>query len=405
MAGLNTRVLRALAATAAATFVAPAIAETDSKPMTFELGTVFGDTPAIFGDGDFTPRTPEALRVFLKRNTYSPDTRIYLNSLGGDLSAGMEVGRVIRDAHLNTGVATNARDPAQAASIDLHAYSRVYPGYCISACTLAFLGGVSRHVEIGATYAVHQVSMNCVDKREARATFPWVLVPNVTYCPDLNEALSMVQIASGAVVEYVRSMGADPIFLTEMSKADANSINPLTEEQLNSYRINYTLRSASWSYETDAEGQFFLRHSQGDEWKEDRLELYCDRASSPRLFMWLVHDTRRSTGRADPARIADLAGRGLSIYWQLAAPRPDGFSDIRNVMLEPYEIIAAPTVSQYDNVTLTIDVSQRFVDVLTTAKSFQVVTTEADASGVTGFNLISLDLDRDKIAGIVRSCK
>jgi hypothetical protein len=406
MAGLRTGwIARATAwLVAAAALCAPAAAE-DGRPMTFEWGTVFGETPAIFADGDFTPETPDALRAFLKRSKYSPDTRIYLNSLGGDLTAGMEVGRIIRDAHLNTGVATNTRDPSQAGTIDLHAYSRVYPGYCISACTLAFLGGVSRHVEIGATYAVHQVSMNCVDKREARSKFPWVLLPNVNYCPDLNEALSMVQIASGAVVEYVRQMGADPIFLNEMAKADPDNINPLTESQLNSYRINFTLRSENWAYETDAEGKFFLRYSQGDEWKEDRLELYCDTSGAPRLFLWLVHDTRRSTGRADPRRIVELAQQGLTIFWQLATPGPDGFSDIRSIALEPYEIIAPPTVTQYDNVTLTIDVSQRFTDVLTTAKSFQLATTAPDTNGVAGFNLIALDLNRDMVAGIVRSCK
>ena len=28
------------------------------QPMTFEWGTVFGDVPAIFADGEFTPENP-----------------------------------------------------------------------------------------------------------------------------------------------------------------------------------------------------------------------------------------------------------------------------------------------------------------------------------------------------------
>jgi hypothetical protein len=382
-----------------------ASADNAGKPMTFEWGAVYGDVPAIFGDGDFTLDTPEALRTFLKRSVYTPDTVIYLNSLGGDLGAGMEVGKIIREEHLNTGVARNTRDPSQANTIDLDAYSRVYPGYCVSACSLAFLGGVSREVKPGATYAVHQLGMNCVDKRRARAQFPWVAMPNTNYCPELDEALAMVQIASGAVVEYVRGMGADPIFLTEMSKAGPSAINPLTEDQLNSYRINFTMRTESWSYETDAQGQFFLQYRQGDEWKEDRVELFCNRTAAPRLFLWLVHDTRRSTGREDAQRIVELANRGLSAVWQLDAPRQDGFADIRNVQLQPFEIIEPARVSEHDNVTLTIDVSQRFLDVLSGAARFQIVTTEPDAKSGAGFNLISLNLDRDKVAGIVRSCR
>jgi hypothetical protein len=182
-------------------------------------------------------------------------------------------------------------------------------------------------------------------------------------------------------------------------------LNPLSVEQLNAYRINFTLRSDSWSYETDQEGQFFLRHSQGDEWKEDRVEIFCDRTRGPRLFMWIVHDTRRSTGRADPHKIVDLASHGLTVYWQLQQPRADGFADIRSVALEPYEIIAPPTVTEYDNVKVTIDVSQRFLDVLATAKSFQIVTTQPESGSPIGFNLIELELDRDKIAGMERSCK
>jgi hypothetical protein len=53
---------------------------------------------------------------------------------------------------------------------------------------------------------------------------------------------------------------------------------------------------------------------------------------------------------------------------------------------------------------MTIDISKRFLDVLTTARSVQLTTTTPEPDSVTGFNLISLDLDRDKIAGMVRSC-
>lgn len=407
MAGSDRGWASRVAAMAAMALLWPAAAHADNagRPMTFEWGTVYGDTQAIFADGDFTLDTPHALRAFLKRSVYTPDTVIYLNSLGGDLGAGIEVGKIIREAHLNTGVARNSRDPAQVNTIDLDSYSRVYPGYCVSACSLAFLGGVSREVKNGATFAVHQVSMNCVSKNKARSQFPWLVMPNVTYCPELDEALSMVQVAQGAVVEYVRSMGADPIFWTEMSKAAPSAINALTEDQLDAYRINFTMRTESWSYETDAQGQFFLQYRQGDEWKEDRVELYCNRTAAPRLYLWLVHDTRRSTNREDAKRIVELAEKGLSVFWQLDAPRQDSFADIRSVMLQPYEIIESPKVTEHENVTLTIDVSQRFLDILSGATRFQIVTTEPDVNSASGFNLISLNLDRDKVAGIVRSCR
>jgi hypothetical protein len=405
MAGRLITVLTGLL-TALAGFALGAPAARADQPMTFEWGTVYGDVPAIFADGEFTPETPAALRAFLKRSTQqTPDTMLYMNSLGGDLSAGMEVGKIVRQAKLNTAVARNTRNPADANTIDLDAFSRVYPGYCVSACSLAFLGGVKREVRPGSIFAVHQVSMNCVDKRKALAQFPWVAMPNVTYCPELDEALTMVQIANGVVVEYVRSMGVDPIFLTEMSRAGPEAVNALSEDKLKEYKIVYEYKTESWEFQTDAQGQFFLRYRQGNQWKDDKVEIFCNRIGAPRLYLWLVHDARRSTGPIDAQRVADLAAKGLSIFWQMDDQRPDGFADIRNIQLQPFEVIDPPKVTEHGNISLTIDLSQRFLDVMTGATRFQIITTEPDTNGVTGFNLISINLDRDKLSGIVRSCR
>jgi len=65
--------------------------------------------------------------------------------------------------------------------------------------------------------------------------------------PDLNEALTMMQVANGVVVEYVRSMGVDPIFLTEMSRAGPEGDHTLPEDKLREYRIIYEFRTESWN--------------------------------------------------------------------------------------------------------------------------------------------------------------
>jgi hypothetical protein len=75
------------------------------------------------------------------------------------------------------------------------------------------------------------------------------------------------------------------------------------------------------------------------------------------------------------------------------------------VQLQPYEIIDPPKMTEHGNIQLTIDLSPRFLDVVTGATKFQVATTEPDTNGVTGFVLISMNLDRDKLSGIVRSCR
>mgnify|MGYP000555939579 CR=1 FL=1 len=45
------------------------------------------------------------------------------------------------------------------------------------------------------------------------------------------------------------------------------------------------------------------------------------------------------------------------------------------------------------------------VYVLSGAARFQIVTTEPDGQTGQGFNLITMNLDRDKLSGIVRSCR
>ena len=65
-------------------------------------------------------------RAFLGRPRPAPLRVLYLNSPGGNLQAGLEIGRQVRRAGLTTAV-----------QADRHV--------CDSACTLAFAGGVRRH--------------------------------------------------------------------------------------------------------------------------------------------------------------------------------------------------------------------------------------------------------------------
>jgi hypothetical protein len=63
---------------------------------------------------------------------------IWLNSPGGDSEEGQAMGRTIR----SLGVPTRIRSG----------------DFCVSACSVAFLGGVFRTVETGGTYTVHMFS-------------------------------------------------------------------------------------------------------------------------------------------------------------------------------------------------------------------------------------------------------
>ena len=69
---------------------------------------------------------------------------IWINSPGGNLFAGMQLGRIIR---------------AHGASTHIINSDTLLPGECYSACALTFLGGVYRFNDNGARYGVHRASL------------------------------------------------------------------------------------------------------------------------------------------------------------------------------------------------------------------------------------------------------
>jgi hypothetical protein len=88
------------------------------------------NSPPEYYEGDAA-----RLRTLLKNRNYE-EVRLFSN--GGDLKEGVEFGRVLRDAQATV---------------------RVYgDDACISACTVAFLGGLFRFVDKDATYQVHAYS-------------------------------------------------------------------------------------------------------------------------------------------------------------------------------------------------------------------------------------------------------
>lgn len=76
--------------------------------------------------GIFEPGDEKAFAAFLARPRERKLRVIYLDSTGGAISAGVQIGRMIRKAGLATAVKADA-------------------ARCDSACTLIFAGGVTRH--------------------------------------------------------------------------------------------------------------------------------------------------------------------------------------------------------------------------------------------------------------------
>ena len=151
----------------------------------------FRDTTLVYVDGQIDAGSPDRLSKALDR--INGRTAIWLNSAGGNLFAGMQLGRIIR----RHGASTNIIDART-----------LLPGQCYSACSLAFLGGVYRFGDNGARYGVHSASLGPAGEDADRAS-------------DL----------SAAVGSYIREMGVDVRLLELWTKARPDQMYVLSQKQ------------------------------------------------------------------------------------------------------------------------------------------------------------------------------
>jgi hypothetical protein len=155
-----------------------------TMPMTLTVvpraeSGVFRDTTLVYLDGPIDAGAPDRLTKAL--DGVEGKIAVWLNSPGGNLFAGMQLGRTIR----KRGASTHIID-----------YRTLLAGECFSACSLAFLGGVYRFNDNGARYGVHRASVGPT-------------TGNVDLGPDLSVAIQ----------NYIREMGVDARLFDLWAKA------------------------------------------------------------------------------------------------------------------------------------------------------------------------------------------
>ena len=177
---------------------ATAVIGEGNAPMTVTVvprseSGAFSDTTLVYLDGRIDADTPDRLAKAL--DTAKGKVAIWLNSPGGNLFAGMQLGRLIRKRDASTHI-INSRT--------------LRPGECYSACSLAFLGGVYRFGDHGARYGVHRASF------EGGAT-----AGQGDLAPEL----------SAAIKSYIREMGVDARLFDLWVKAGPDEMYVLSQRQ------------------------------------------------------------------------------------------------------------------------------------------------------------------------------
>jgi hypothetical protein len=172
----------------------------EAAPMRFrvtEIGCPDNCAKVLLGDGEIAFTTDRAFRLARRRAGNLP---VILNSPGGDLPGGLNLGLAFREAKSSVGVAPG--------------------GACISACAYALFGGVERKVLRGGRVGIHQF----IEVSRDRASSVYIHPENS-------------RIIVGYLVWYARKMGVSTEVIRLALATPYNKMRFLSRRQMERMRV------------------------------------------------------------------------------------------------------------------------------------------------------------------------
>ncbi|XDA99342.1 hypothetical protein AB1M95_05380 [Sulfitobacter sp. LCG007] len=178
-----------------------------------ELEKMFGGFFCINAVGTIEHGDDLKFMKFLDDHKPPSHMVVYIDSTGGDLEAGIGVGRQIRQYGLWTDIGSFVLEPPDP-SKPLVPKKRVN-GRCMSAATMIYLGGRLRFFSEGSQFGVHRFSFK----------------------DPLPEHIGKSQELSAKIASFVSDMGVSPEFLELSSATDSKEINLVPEQRLKELRV------------------------------------------------------------------------------------------------------------------------------------------------------------------------
>jgi len=333
------------------------------EPMTFAIARTGGNCSRctwISAIGVITEKTPEEFRSFVS-GPYRRNIDILLHSPGGNLAAGLELGKLIRDSGLSTIVArtTNEQDTDYWGTWSQSAES----GECSGACAYTFLGGVYRafdteyHRVTGRSrlgfkqFSQHEESDLGVNLSES------------------NTPHSSEQLFSGMVVAYAIEMGVDGRIFTLSSGVKPGEIFYPPIETLKLLRVISTDGFGPWQVEVHEDGLVAIAKELSEATLVQQITLFCRHGSRAPVLKMTAKNANPDAGTALRAVDEDFPkARGAS--FQIGAKRYDVG---RRFVSERFT---------HDQRFFTIQLTHEFLSLLLDAGEFEV---GMDVARVFGF--------------------
>jgi hypothetical protein len=194
-----------------------------------------GGYPEIYVSGEINEKTLRELRALVDKNKLT-NAIVQLDSPGGDLVAGMEIGRYLREKAFTTEVGAMGEG-----------WGKSYSGECHSACTLAFLGGKYRHFDENSRFGVHRF-YGATERDDAQMTE------------------QETQYIASAVVGFIREMDVDVGLFQRMSEQHSDDVELLDIDEMRRLNVINDGRLAPvWDHSVDAEGVALVGYQESEE--------------------------------------------------------------------------------------------------------------------------------------------
>jgi hypothetical protein len=214
-------------------------------PPPKELQAIIGSAWFLYLDGEIEVDAGKRLQAFIQANDIPPTSLVVLNSAGGSLVGGIELGRVIRQHNLSTDVGVQ-----KATAAGLRSYE---PGVCFSACATAYLGGRFRFLREGSRYGVHRFFFSASTGRDA----------------------DVAQMLSAVVVTYLREMDVDTELFALATNAGRDEVLEPSRAKLKELRVvNNGFTEPRWTVESRS-GALYLRGERDTIYGINKFILFC----------------------------------------------------------------------------------------------------------------------------------
>ena len=249
--------------------------------------------PQVYLYGVIDADAPQRFEALMKSGKISNGSDIYLNSSGGDLKAGLALGRLFRTGSMVTHLGTP--------KLGRHSTSVGKPAICAGACAYAYFGGLYRWAPTGAD-RLGLPSYQAMDPKDG--------------------SVSQSSLTPDEVVSYLKDMDIDPTAITSQLETSHDDIVWLSADQMIATRLaNNGRLPLLATYQLQSGAPYLILHEVARN-SERRITLLCEPGGTTL--------TATNTVGADQAR--QIVARGMRSYIEInrveTPPQQDGNADV-----------------------------------------------------------------------------